>query len=94
MLNCDFLGNSSNAETCRSYMNNSGVYYSIKISKCLQSVPYVQQLLSFLSPFFSFTSDYWYYIYHDRNYSDLVVTNVFLKVIFEINNQKMVPFFV
>ena len=56
------------------------------------SVPAMRMLLQPASPIFAYLDDYWYYIYHDRNYS-ISVRIVFDSIKF-VNEQKLTPQFV
>ena len=49
-------------------------------------------MLTFLAPFFVFSDDYWFYVYHNSNYTNLVAT--FFEIMSEMNSGRMINQFI
>lgn len=64
-----------------------------KILIYLNSSPIVRTLIPFLSPLFIFFDDYWYYIYHNDLYTNLVTMQDFLVFMYVVNSERIVPDF-
>ncbi len=50
-------------------------------AKSVNSAPNIRILLQLLLPLYELFDDYWYYSYHDRNYTKLFATATFFEVI-------------
>jgi hypothetical protein len=70
-------------------MNDTVLY-----AKQLNLLQSVRKQLFFLSPLFMLFDDYWYYVYHDNNLTNLVIIPTFLNFMYEANQDRLFPNFI
>lgn len=57
----------------------------------MNSSPLYRILFGFLTPFFGFFDDYWYYIYHRNNWDHFVFFPDILVFIYLVNRERILP---
>lgn len=49
--------------------------------KTVISTPFARQSLTFLGPLLFFADEFWFYVYHNRNYTNLLITATFFQAL-------------
>lgn len=65
-----------------------------QFNKNVLSLPYMNQFCGFIGTLNVVNNDYAYYLYHNRNISSMVYSQIFFQMITVINNVKTIPFFI
>jgi hypothetical protein len=60
----------------------------MQVSNSVNSVPGLRNYMPVLMPLFSFFDDYWYYIYHEDTYKQLLITPGFIGTMYLMNQQR------